>query len=589
MNSTQIEEMGINQLEHFFLKTKIVRPVLKKMDKYPIWDGELIIYNDLNYDKNNIKFRVPVQVKTELLKNEKNIEQAYSVELCDLEKYSTEGGVLFIKIVYNENKDESYFYMKNIMKGEINDILRNIHKGQKTKKILLYEVHVEDIIPLCMNFNLHREFQMQLPIISDDNMIKNGNLHTFGYINKINDILRTEQYAYVKTNFNLYAYVGKISFDFLYDLNNVEIATKVKKYYDTVIAIYKKDKVIIKINDYVKIFDKKICIDSDINLNSTLEKAIYDLEFVLDLYKNKNIKIANSDYIFFKFDLKDEEIIEKIKRIENNLTYLKGAAKVLKRLHFPLNLVLVKDVIKDEENVCRVDEIINNGQLIKLEEVESNTIINPIKLLGYIFLIYFVKQENGAYKGYDFLHNDYICDKLIIEETKPVRLSRYFNLSCDILANMIIDEYEIISEIKKCTKNEITISYINNLMLEVIKSYDIKTNKKYLNIAIKINRILRRYRQFYSEDLFKLNKYQILKRLNKLSDEDKNKILKIKLDDTKEKLFRCSCCLLLDDYDEFYIYFESLDTQDQKLYITWPIYNLLPKDYKDKILKKINL
>lgn len=159
MNATQIEEMGINQLEHLFLRTKFIRPVLNKMDKYPIWDGEIIVYKTQNMDKENIYFRIPVQVKSELMKVKQDIEK-YSVSLSDLEKYSTEGGVLFIKVIYDEDNDKSYFYMKNIMKGDINDILKSVSEKQKTKKIELIEVTVEDIIPLCMNFNLHRQLQI---------------------------------------------------------------------------------------------------------------------------------------------------------------------------------------------------------------------------------------------------------------------------------------------------------------------------------------------------------------------------------------------------------------------------------------------
>ena len=58
---------------------------------------------------------------------------------------------------------------------------------------------------------------------------------------------------------------------------------------------------------------------------------------------------------------------------------------------------------------------------------------------------------------------------------------------------------------------------------------------------------------------------------------------RMKLDDTKDKTFKCSCVLLLEDYDEFYIYFGFLDLETQKLYSNWAIYNLLPNEYKEKV------
>lgn len=587
MNATQIEEMGINELEHFFLKTKVIRTNLKKMDKYPIWDGEIIVYKNQNFDKTNIAFRVPVQVKTELFQKEKNDIEYYFINLSDLEKYSTEGGVLFIKVIYNENDDRSDFYMKNIMKGDINDILKSASKTQKTKKIELIKVTIDDIIPLCMNFNLHRQLQMQLPTISNDYQMQNiSDIHTFGYINQVNDILKTDQYAYVKTGFNLYAYVGKVKFDVIYNTDFVEISTKNKKYYDRVISLFEKDKKSIKINNYVEIRNQKLCISNNDNLEATLEDTIYDLEFVLDLYKNKNIKVGNGDYIYFEFESDEKQIENKIIQVENNLKFFKGAATILQRLNIPLNLVKIKNVIDDEKNVCRIDEIINNNQLIVLKNVESKTIVNSVEILGYIFLIYFVRQENGAYKGYNYLHDNFVYNNLVIYDNGKIQLCRYFNLPSEILSKMILKPEDVINEVKNTTKNETTNTFINNMMLEFIKAYDMNNNKKYLFIANEMNKILRKQRSFYNEDLFKINKYQILKRLKKLSDVDKKNILRMKLASNKETLYKCSCCLLLDDYDEFLIYFDTLIEEEKKLYCNWAIFNLLNNDYKKQILNK---
>ena len=586
MDNSYIEEVGINNLENFFLKTKIICPVLNKMDKYPIWDGELIVYNSNNRNKKNIKFRIPTQVKTELFKGEYKAIENYSINISDLEKYATEGGVLFIKVLYNDKEDKCYFYMKNIMKGEINDIIRNTKEKQMTKSIALDEVNISDLLPLCMNFNLHRELQMQLPNISKQQGIDySGDIHTFSYINEIEDILRKEQYAYMKTDFDLYAYVGKVSFDSIYNTARIGISTETKKYYDKVTCLYQKEKRSVKISDYVEIIDEKICINNNVNLETLLSDAVYDLEFVLDLYKNKKLRIGNSEYIHLEFQ--GSKTQDKINKVENNLNYLKAAARVLERLHIPLDAVTVKSVISDEIDVCKMDQIINNGKLIKFQNVNTKIFLNSVNILGYTFLVYFIKQENGSYKGYDYLHDDYVYNCMVVKDNGDVQLSRYFNISCDILSNMIVDKGSIINEIKKCTKNEITNTYINNLMLEFIKAYDIKPEKIYLSIASEINKILRKQRNFYTEDFFKINKYQILKRLKKLSEEDQKKILRMKLTDS-DVLIKCSCCILLEDYDEFDIYFETVDDDKRKLYCSWAIFELLDKKRKNKILKQIN-
>ena len=252
-------------------------------------------------------------------------------------------------------------------------------------------------------------------------------------------------------------------------------------------------------------------------------------------------------------------------------------------------MVKIKNVIEDEKNVCKIDQIINNNRLIVLNDIDSEIVVDSVKILGYIFLIYFVRQENGAYKGYNFLHDDFVYDNLVVEENEKIQLSRYFNLPCEILSNLILKKEEVIKEIKNTTKNETTNTYINNLMLEFIKAYDINNDKNYLLIATEINKILRKQRSFYNEDLFKINKFQILKRLNKLSESDRNNILKMKLDDNNEKLFKCSCCLLLDDYDEFMIYFDTLTEEDKIKYCNWAIFNLLDDKNKQQIYHQLEL
>ncbi len=154
---------------------------------------------------------------------------------------------------------------------------------------------------------------------------------------------------------------------------------------------------------------------------------------------------------------------------------------------------------------------------------------------------------------------------------------------------MILKTEDIIKEIKSTTKNETTNVYINNLMLEFIKAYDLNNDKNYLSIATEINKILRKQRNFYNENLFKINKFQILKRLNKLSASDKNNILKMKLGDNEEKMFKCSCCLLLDDYDEFMIYFDTLSNEEKKLYCNCAIFNLLDNENKQQIYHKLEM
>ena len=161
-------------------------------------------------------------------------------------------------------------------------------------------------------------------------------------------------------------------------------------------------------------------------------------------------------------------------------------------------------------------------------------------------------------------------------DSEMVQLSRYYNLKAEVIVGLNIDEKNLFDELKICTKNNETITFINYLMMEFIKAYDLSENNKYLNIASRINKLLRKQRCFYSEELYKINNYQILKRRKKeLDKEEKNRItiMKVKTEDTSIKI---ACCLLLEQYDEFTVLFKDLTKEEQELFRSWAIYNLLP-------------
>ena len=66
-------------------------------DKEPSWDGFIYLYNSNDLKAENIKYRVPVQVKG---KNAPNLLKkqwiSYETELKHLRNYYSDGGVFYI-------------------------------------------------------------------------------------------------------------------------------------------------------------------------------------------------------------------------------------------------------------------------------------------------------------------------------------------------------------------------------------------------------------------------------------------------------------------------------------------------------------
>jgi len=53
MDTTTIEEIGVNELERSILYSETLSPIFKRRDKYPVWDGEIMLYNEGHKNDNN--------------------------------------------------------------------------------------------------------------------------------------------------------------------------------------------------------------------------------------------------------------------------------------------------------------------------------------------------------------------------------------------------------------------------------------------------------------------------------------------------------------------------------------------------------
>lgn len=364
MNATLIERTGINSLEGFLLSTQVITPEIKKMDKYPIWDGELLVYNDSNFAADNLNVRVPIQIKSELIDKEKNKTEKYSVKISHLRKYAEEGGVLFIKVVINNEKNEYYYYANLLMKADIIKLLGEAKEGQETKTINLEEVtRSGQIITMCLNFKLHRQLQMQIPTIKSLEQIKwQKDIYTYGYVDSIEDIVKKEHYGYIKVEGDILEYVGKIKTDALYGRKRVPVYTPTKKYYDFVTEVITENDHYYEINENAIITsDNKLTIHSFAKRDLSLDRAISNLKFVQDLYKTKKIKIGNSKYTDLTYeDIDEKELQYNIEGVENNLKYLNYAKQTFDMLHIATNTITIQDVIDIENEVCKIRDIIKN-------------------------------------------------------------------------------------------------------------------------------------------------------------------------------------------------------------------------------------
>ncbi|MPM31143.1 hypothetical protein SDC9_77696 [bioreactor metagenome] len=162
LDSSITEEIAINKLNGVLLKTKIIKPEIKSNDKYPSWDGELLVYKSSSLVKSNLEARVPVQVKGHYSEEPFEKEISYAYDIDDLNNYFIDGGVFFFVIFINET-DLFAIYYDELLPF---DLKKLIHKASikntktiSTKLKIIPDNNHKYLLTQIKNFILNREKQ----------------------------------------------------------------------------------------------------------------------------------------------------------------------------------------------------------------------------------------------------------------------------------------------------------------------------------------------------------------------------------------------------------------------------------------------
>lgn len=91
MDKSIIEGNAVGYVKFALRATGIIDPYINEGDKTPSWDGELFVYNSEDFNKNNLKFVIPVQVKGRSFAKYRN---TFQVEISDLLNYKKKQNVI---------------------------------------------------------------------------------------------------------------------------------------------------------------------------------------------------------------------------------------------------------------------------------------------------------------------------------------------------------------------------------------------------------------------------------------------------------------------------------------------------------------
>lgn len=136
MDKKAIEMLSTSAIKDALAVSNFLDPFITDNDKEPSWDGHIYIYNNKNKKKENLKGRLPVQVKGTENNDFSKEEISYSMSVTDLTNYLYGGGaILFVVYVAHSGLAKQIYYSA-LPPVKIKLTLEKA-SGQKTKTIKL--------------------------------------------------------------------------------------------------------------------------------------------------------------------------------------------------------------------------------------------------------------------------------------------------------------------------------------------------------------------------------------------------------------------------------------------------------------------
>lgn len=579
MDSTAIGKLGTSAVIAYLSVGGYIDPHINSDDTIAMWDGSIFVYKTKeNFNNEDFEYKVPVQVKAEEIETEDfPKETTHAIPVVHLDKYHSDGGVVFFKVLVCGSKTQ--IYVSFLTKEKISDILSDLKSdSQKTKTITLERVPKERNILLSNlgRVNLHQKHEcIDLSVLRNRTDYK---LHLSATV-KDRDI---DIFEYLATHYvDMTVSLDNIPGIFVVKNGPVKVMTIAKVpykvsinglvYYNGYTREYTQEGLVLRIGNSCTL---KISYKTDpyiININLTLRpntiaETINDAKFLLSIIEHKHIQFNNVIFPLKGLVGQDDAIQE----WNSQLRLWTDVQSVFKTLRVPQSLRINELSESDYKNL---DTLIK--AFIYNKHVYGNINDNSLHLFEIQNLkIALLAQKTEEKKFqlcnvYDMLFavTDEIGDKHIIP-TQSVLLG-FEQLPSNLVIEDLLKEYKRLSR-----KDKKVLIQANVNLLQLLNHYDRSNDDAIINIAYKMAKWLRNDKSgIIDANAGLLNYLQTAKRKNKSLTRSEMKILENLVPSNIIEQF--GKYAIMGNVEEARKIFNQFSESERKLYMGMPIYHFI--------------
>ena len=570
ISTRKTEKQAVNKFEDLILRINYADYNFNVDDTGISWDGEINLYHGIIDNKENFDYSIKTQIKgrSTTIKRLQD-KRKFDVDKVDLENYLKEDGTMFLLALFKDIDDFKLYYAP-LLPYNLRKYLKEQPNSKNQIKIKLKEIkdakHFEKVL---RDFAIDKQEQKRISenvFEQGDLLINNENVFKFydwrSKESNIVELLGEEKYLYQYDELNNITNITCAKISKIKEPLKINISNKSgQSFYSTAdYIITSEGNRILFGNTFELDYSNRIF---NFKIQGTLNERCEQLNFIKCVMQDSGF-IVNEDFIPL--------IIEEKDKVQFNMQYdlYNKINNFLKNHKITKDLDLEKWSNKDINDLMIWISSIDDHKPIKIKELDISA-IGSIKINELRFSIFADKRNDGGFDVYS-LWNTKPSGKYIFtyknSETQVNTKNFYSVLNKQAYASddVNIDEMKKEMEEYKLVPNEELL--LNLQVLEIIKAYDYNNNDKLLDYALYLIEIIENYESI--KDVVYINRMQICKRKNMLSDEMKLTLLEIK--NRHEDLFyKISVDLLIDNNVEAKLSFSKLNNEEQILYKDFPI------------------
>lgn len=590
MDKKIIEKKGINAVSEYICDCGYMEDHLATNDKTLLWDGDISVYkqkDDLTTD--TFRYNVKCQVKaSEWSRDFFPPKTGYEIKLRDLQKYLTDGGVVFFKSLVARNR-QSKVYCAVLTKLSLKKILDSATGLKYTKIDLLPTPDAEVFLKQIESLYLQATHTL---ITREHLKDKKYSLRLHSpYLSKTDNI-----FSLLSTTYNDFLVtIEGIPGEFLLEAPtrlqigktfNHSITIDEREYFSSAFVEFVEEGIKVSIGkSTVLMFPHKFGTEGgmvSISYNfsaSNISEAEKELPFLIEAFEHGYFCIDKLKVSVGAFD--PSLINEQIEGWRGMLSFVNDVKKLFNTLGVVDDLdfnVLTQSEAEGLEKI--IYSILYDGVLDMDEEHDKKEdLLEVINAAGVSLFLFFKRLPDGGYKILD-IHRffDYSfrtsSGKIAKQPVLSVLLERENQLPSNLGVDIALEEYKELIKVDSSL-----IPMLNHDIDRLLYHYDTFGKEAHLVIALSILNIL-------IDCNFSDNEVNIYTRLlaiqmykrrnNSLLDCHKEFLYELEAD-IKNPLNRFSAAVLLDDKSKADWMLKKIDKEILERLPKLPIYTLYKK------------